>query len=146
MARDRPSPYGEGGFSPPVARGPVPRERWSARAMARDRPSPYGEGVAFFFGARGPSEVSTRASERVSPQSPSSRCFPLSVVCDRLITTRSGAGAPELQMGAPELCSSGAPAPERVKRLLHRDQEVSPTGRGECLGMSEPPPIAEYLA
>ena len=27
-----------------VARGPVPRERWSARAMARDRPSPYDEG------------------------------------------------------------------------------------------------------
>ena len=35
MARDRPSPYGEGGFSPPVARGPVPRECWSARTMAR---------------------------------------------------------------------------------------------------------------
>ena len=27
----------------PVARGPVPRERWNARTMARDRPSPYGE-------------------------------------------------------------------------------------------------------
>ena len=38
-----------------VARGPVPRERWSARAraLARDRPSPYGEGVAFFIASRG---------------------------------------------------------------------------------------------
>ena len=37
-----------------VARGPVPRDRWGARAMARDRPSPYGAGVAFFIVARGP--------------------------------------------------------------------------------------------
>ena len=87
MARDRPSPYGEGGgvfftvargpsdatraservspaiigvreawrgtgprptvkgrFSPPVARGPVPRDRCMARAC----PSPYDEGGAFF--------------------------------------------------------------------------------------------------
>ena len=35
MARDRPSPYGEVPFST-VARGPVPRERWIARAMARE--------------------------------------------------------------------------------------------------------------
>ena len=42
MARDRPSPYGEGAFFI-VARGPVPRDRWSARGMARDRPSPYDE-------------------------------------------------------------------------------------------------------
>ena len=64
MARDRPSPYGEGvafivarlpvprdGSSTVffiVARGPVPRERWMPRTMARDRPSPYGEGVRFF--------------------------------------------------------------------------------------------------
>ena len=41
MARDRPSPYDEGPFFS-VARGPVPRERWSAPTMARDRPSPYG--------------------------------------------------------------------------------------------------------
>ena len=38
----------------PVARGPVPRDRWSARVLARDGPSPYGEGVVFFFVARGP--------------------------------------------------------------------------------------------
>ena len=38
-----------------------------ARAMARDRPSPYGDREAFFIVARGPSEVSIRASERVSP-------------------------------------------------------------------------------
>ena len=59
MARDRPSPYGEGKAFFPVARGPVPRDRWSItknirvsrdsnvfshiRRMARDRPSPYGE-------------------------------------------------------------------------------------------------------
>ena len=73
LARDRPSPYGEGAFfsrsagaCPPrwpssrggvlgplgpkrrffVVRGPVPCERWIARArtLARDRPSPYDEG------------------------------------------------------------------------------------------------------
>ena len=49
-ARDRPSPYGEGGafFAQEtlvtVARGPVPRDR----CMARDRPSPYGEGGRLF--------------------------------------------------------------------------------------------------
>ena len=53
MARDRPSPYGEGGAFFSVARGPVPRDRWGVRGMARDRPSPYGE-VAFFIVARGP--------------------------------------------------------------------------------------------
>ena len=64
MARDRPSPYAEGeAASTTVARGPVPRDR----SMARDRPSPYGEGAAFFTVARGPSEVSIRASERVPP-------------------------------------------------------------------------------
>ena len=35
-----PRPTVKGGFSPPVARGPVPRERWSARAMARGTRSP----------------------------------------------------------------------------------------------------------
>ena len=54
MARDRPSPYGEGKACFIVVRGPVPRERWIARAMARDRPSPYGEGDCFFTVARGP--------------------------------------------------------------------------------------------
>ena len=41
MARDRPSPYGNAHRFFTVARGPVPRERWSARArtMARDRVS-----------------------------------------------------------------------------------------------------------
>ena len=31
----------------PVARGPVPRERWLARALARACPSPYGEREGF---------------------------------------------------------------------------------------------------
>ena len=53
-SRSRLSPVGEtSGLDVPVARGPVPRERWIARGMARDRPSPYGEG-AFFIVARGP--------------------------------------------------------------------------------------------
>ena len=39
LARDRPSPYGEGAFFP-VARGPVPRERWIARMLARETRSP----------------------------------------------------------------------------------------------------------
>ena len=38
-----PKPYGDMPFFI-VVRGPVPRERWSAPTMARDRPSPYGEG------------------------------------------------------------------------------------------------------
>ena len=33
----------------PVARGPVPRDRWVARGMARDRPSPYDERERFFL-------------------------------------------------------------------------------------------------
>ena len=48
MARDRPSPYGEGDVAG------FPRERWSARTMARDRPSPYVKGGVFFPVARGP--------------------------------------------------------------------------------------------
>ena len=54
MARDRPSPYGEGAVlrlrNRPVtgARGPVPRDRSVDRSMARDRPSPYDERGPFF--------------------------------------------------------------------------------------------------
>ena len=64
MARDRPSPYAEGGpfFDQKPARyrsaGPLgchpriregfPREFLVARSMARDRPSPYAEGGPFF--------------------------------------------------------------------------------------------------
>ena len=69
MARDRPSPYDEGEAFFTVARGPVPRERWSARTMARDRPSPYGEGAAFFTVARGlsPASVGVRGRWRREP-------------------------------------------------------------------------------
>ena len=50
LARDRPSPYDEGeAASTPVARGPVPRDRWNARGMARDRPSPYGNTRGVFL-------------------------------------------------------------------------------------------------
>ena len=108
MARDRPSPYGEGGrFStknPPVtvARGPVPRERWNARTMARDRPSPYGEGQALFFiVARGPSDA-IRASERVSPASVGVR----------------GRERWRVRNRDQEVSPPG----------MHRDREVSPTG------------------
>ena len=52
-----------------VARGPVPRDRWSARDMARDRPSPYVKGRRFFHLPAG--------------------IGPISVVCDRPITNRS---------------------------------------------------------
>ena len=58
MARDRPSPYGEGGVFFIVTRGSVPRDRWVARAMAREPRSDarvetcegprLREGVAFF--------------------------------------------------------------------------------------------------
>ena len=57
VARDRPSPYGEGAAvfrlrnrPDTVARGPVPRDRSTTKAIphsdrgtARDRPSPYGD-------------------------------------------------------------------------------------------------------
>ena len=55
--------------------------------MARDRPSPYGKRHAFLTVARGPVP---RALHRHDV------CFP-SVVCDRLITNRSGSGDPDLQ-------------------------------------------------
>ena len=67
MARDRPSRYGEGGVFYRSAVACPPRV-FVPRSIARDRPSRYGEG-AFFIVARGPSEVSIRASERVSPAS-----------------------------------------------------------------------------
>ena len=64
-----------------------------ARTMARDRPSPYGEGGRFFIGSRGPSEVSIRASERVSPAlSIVPMCVSPAVVCARLSTNGSGSG------------------------------------------------------
>ena len=88
MARDRPSPYGEGGAAPRKnaseyrSAGACPPRSFDLRenrpptnaifradrGMARDRPSPYGEGRRFFTVARGPSDA-TRASERVSPAS-----------------------------------------------------------------------------
>ena len=44
MARDRPSPYGEGaGVIFTVARGPVPRERWTARTISRPGGLSYGD-------------------------------------------------------------------------------------------------------
>ena len=52
-ARDRPAPYGEGMAFFSIARGPVPRERWSARTMARDRPAPYVKREAFFHRSTG---------------------------------------------------------------------------------------------
>ena len=53
MARDRPSPYGEGVAFFTVARGPVPRDRWIARTMARDRFShrPTMKGTVFYRSA-----------------------------------------------------------------------------------------------
>ena len=57
-----------------------------------------GSRTVFFIVARLPSEVSIRASERVSPASSIvTMCVSLSVVCDRLITNRSGSGDPDLQ-------------------------------------------------
>ena len=63
IARDRPSPYGEGAFFI-VVRGPVPRDCWMTRAMARETrsharlasegPSPTVKGWRFFIVVRGP--------------------------------------------------------------------------------------------
>ena len=72
-----------------------------ARTMARDRPSLYGERMAFFIVARGPVPRDHHHHDV---------CFP-SVVCDRLITNRSGAGAPYLQSLARERWRGTGPRP-----------------------------------
>ena len=94
MARDRPSPYGKQRHHPlTVARGPVPRER----GTAKDRPSPYGKSWRYpIIVARGPV--------------PRDRCLHQSSVGqERLLLTRSGAGAPELQ----KCCSADSMARDR---------------------------------
>ena len=53
-----------------------------------------------------------------------------------------GGSAAAPPAGAPPYCIETG----RARLPGNRDQEVSPTSRGECLVMSEPPPIAEYLA
>ena len=60
MARDRPSPYGEGVTFFIVARGPVPRERPIDRSMARDRPSPYGNAGSLTYRSAGALGCHTR--------------------------------------------------------------------------------------
>ena len=60
MARDRPSPYGEGCRLFTVARGTGPREAAMAPGMARDRPSPYDEGMPFFHRSAGALGCHTR--------------------------------------------------------------------------------------
>ena len=86
--------------------------------MARDRPSPYGERKAFFIVARGPSDA-IRASERVSPASVGLR------------GRWRGTGPRPTMKGA--FCRR---APGRRAALLHRDQEVSPTGETESFEVS----------
>ena len=64
--------------------------------VARDRPSRYGEKTPPPHVGRGPSDA-IRACERVSlAMRFGVKPHPLSVGQDRLILTRSGAGAPEL--------------------------------------------------
>ena len=89
MARDRPSPYGEGkAGSTTVARGPVPRDRWRT--------------VFFFIVARGPRMPPAHASG-----------FPASV--GAIVAWRGTDPRPTVR--------------GRIfASLLHRDQEVSPTG------------------
>ena len=76
MARDRPSPYGEGDCFFTVARGPVPRDLPTSaenarrletpdvccadRCMARDRPSPYDERGRFGYRSAGALGCHTR--------------------------------------------------------------------------------------
>ena len=52
-----------------------------------------------------------RSAGACPPRSLSSRCVPPSVVCDRLITNRSGSGAPELQSLARERWRGTGPRP-----------------------------------
>ena len=67
VASEGPRPTVKGGFSPPVARGPVPRDRWIARTMARDRPSPYDEGGAFCRRCPGRRAALLHRDQEVSP-------------------------------------------------------------------------------
>ena len=91
MARDRPSPYGEGGAFFIVARGPVPRDRWDARGMARgtrsharvacEGPRPTVRGGVFFV-ARGPVPrerwiARPLARDRPSPYDERAFCVPI---------------------------------------------------------------------
>ena len=100
------------GLDVPVARGPVPRDHWMTRAMARDRPSPYGEGGIFYRSA--------------------GACPPRALDC-----ADDGAGncacgnlrGPTPYDEGETFCRRG---PGRAA-LLHRDQEVSPTGIYETL-------------
>ena len=105
MARDRPSPYVKRRrFFHRSAGACPPRLLDCACGMARDRPSPYDEGG-----------LSAAAPQGGTPP----------VGQDRLILTRSGAGAPELQRWAQYL-----PNANHIKTgRKNRDQEVSPTGR-----------------
>ena len=132
MARDRPSPYEEGGrfvkkmsgyrsagACPPRSscrrdlQVSIPRERPMARrrrvrphhlcSSGSPDPDPFGSGCS----------RTTEVGTMPSITCPSPRGITTEpVVQDRLILTRSGAGAPELQ---------------RWTFLLHRDREVSPT-------------------
>ena len=86
-----PRPTVKGGFSPPVARGPVPRERWIARAMAK--------------GTRSPARMETCEGPRPTMKGAFCRRCP----------------------GRQGIFPQAGLMPSAA--LLHRDQEVSPTGQ-----------------
>ncbi len=134
--------------------------------MARDRPSPYGEGWCVYRSA-GALGCQTRIREGFPRDLIVTMCVSASVVCDRLITNRSGSGDPDLQSLAHARWRGTGPRPTvkgwcfyrsrrdilvpirtatkrietRRSRLLgasrpgglaywgHRDPEVSPTER-----------------
>ena len=118
-AGDRSPRYGEhrdrgglsyrdlGGGKPPftVGRGPVPRQRPRNPTIAGDRPPRYGKKTSPFPIGRWEnlSLASTRAIQRsrgTGPRATGKIKTYHSVGQDRLILTRSGAGAPELQRWA----------------------------------------------
>ena len=134
------SPVGETSWSRflPVARGPVPRERWIARArtMARDRPSPYGEGGAFFIVVRGPvpCDLSTAAENVRSPETTAVCCSARCLARDRPSpygessnqAWRGPVPRHRFAAGPPHHCRSGSPDPNPFGSGCSRTTEVGP--------------------
>ena len=113
LARERwrgtgPRPTMRGGVFFTVARGPVPRERWSERTMARDRPSPYDEGGVFY-----------RSAGACPPRWFKNRFF----IVARGPVPRDRWGDRTLARDRPSPYEEG----RLSAALLHRDREVSPT-------------------
>ena len=116
-------PVGEtSGLDVPVARGPVPRERWMARTMARDRVSQRPTMKGYGFDNRSAGACPPRVSGR--PQ--------------------HGEGqAPALRCGGGVLFRSAGPVPRARQACSSRSPDLDPFGSGRSrttvVGPMRPP-------